>query len=84
MTTQNPTRMAAIFTPACHTGDLTDISQPERQPALDFLAGISRSRALQEFSPSETAHQPWCGTYSYASASLCAELVPPSGRGPSA
>ena len=45
----------AIFTPACHTGDLADITQPEWQPVLDFLAGISRSRAVQGFSPSETA-----------------------------
>ena len=45
----------AIFTPACHAGDLADITQPEWQPALDFLAGISRSRAAQGFSPSETA-----------------------------
>jgi rsbT co-antagonist protein RsbR len=44
-----------LFTPACRAGSLTDITTPEWRPVLDFLAGISRSRAFQGFSPSETA-----------------------------
>jgi rsbT co-antagonist protein RsbR len=45
----------SIFTPACRTGSLTDITMPEWQHVLDFLGSVSRSRALQGFSPSETA-----------------------------
>jgi rsbT co-antagonist protein RsbR len=45
----------AIFTAACRAGSLTDVTTPEWKPVLDFLAGVSRSRALQGFSPSETA-----------------------------
>jgi rsbT co-antagonist protein RsbR len=45
----------AIFTPACRAGSLTDITTPTWKPVLDFLASVSRSRALQGFSPSETA-----------------------------
>ena len=45
----------ALFTPACRSGSLTDINSPEWKPVLDFLASVSRSRAIQGFSPSETA-----------------------------
>jgi rsbT co-antagonist protein RsbR len=45
----------SIFTPACRSGSPTDINTPEWQPVLDFLASVSRSRAIQGFSPSETA-----------------------------
>ena len=45
----------AIFTPACRTGSLTDITTPNWKPVLDFLGQVSRSRAIQGFSPSETA-----------------------------
>lgn len=45
----------SIFTPACRAGSLTDITTPEWRPVLDYLAGVSRSRANLGFSPSETA-----------------------------
>jgi len=45
----------AIFSLACRAGSLTDITAPEWKPVLDFLGTISRSRASQGFSPSETA-----------------------------
>jgi len=45
----------AVLTPACRAGSLTDIATPEWKPVCDFLAGISRSRATQGFSSSETA-----------------------------
>jgi rsbT co-antagonist protein RsbR len=45
----------AIFSLACRAGSLTDITAPEWKPVLDFLGTISRSRAIQGFSPSETA-----------------------------
>lgn len=45
----------AIFTPACRTGSLTDITTRNWKPVLDFLGQVSRSRAIQGFSPSETA-----------------------------
>jgi rsbT co-antagonist protein RsbR len=44
-----------LLTSACRAGSLTDITRPEWKPVLDFLGGVSRSRALQGFSPSETA-----------------------------
>jgi rsbT co-antagonist protein RsbR len=37
------------------TGNLTDILAPEYQPVLEILEGLSRSRGLQGFTPSETA-----------------------------
>jgi rsbT co-antagonist protein RsbR len=40
---------------AAHGSDLSDISGPEWLPVRDVLAGLSRSRAIQGFSPSETA-----------------------------
>ena len=45
----------AHFTPACQNGSLTDIFAPEWASVLHLLATISRSRALQGFSPTETA-----------------------------
>ncbi|UOA07888.1 STAS domain-containing protein [Methylobacter sp. S3L5C] len=44
-----------LFTSACSIGNLTDITKPEWRPVLDFLVSVSRSRAIQGFSPSETA-----------------------------
>jgi len=49
------TEFLAFFTPACRTGNLTDITTPEWKPGCDFLGDVSRSRATQGFSPSETA-----------------------------
>ncbi len=49
------TEFLAIFSLACRAGSLTDITAPEWKPVLDFLGNISRSRAIQGFSPSETA-----------------------------
>jgi rsbT co-antagonist protein RsbR len=40
---------------AVQTGNLTDILAPEYQPVLEVLEGLSRSRGLQGFTPSETA-----------------------------
>ncbi len=45
----------ALFTPACRSGSLTDITAPEWQQSCNFLGDVSRSRATQGFSPSETA-----------------------------
>ena len=45
----------AILTSTCRTGNLFDITKSDWKVVLDFLAGVSRSRALQGFSPSETA-----------------------------
>ena len=45
----------ALFVPACSAGTLTDITTPEWKPACNFLDSVSRSRATQGFSPSETA-----------------------------
>ncbi len=48
-----------LFTPACQTDALADtlpdINAPLWQPVMAFLADVSRSRALQGFSPTETA-----------------------------
>ena len=52
-----------LFTPACQADTLadtlpdtlSDTSAPLWQPVMAFLAEVSRSRALQGFSPSETA-----------------------------
>jgi len=45
----------ALFIPACGAGSINDITTPEWQMVLEFLADVSRSRALLGFSPSETA-----------------------------
>jgi len=47
--------LLALFIPACRAGNFTDISSPEWKAVLAFLSNVSRSRALQGFSPSETA-----------------------------
>lgn len=45
----------ALIIPACRDGSLTDITTPEWKSPCNFLDGVSRSRATQGFSPSETA-----------------------------
>ncbi len=45
----------ALFTSACRSGNLTDITAPEWKQSCSFLGNVSRSRASQGFSPSETA-----------------------------
>ncbi len=40
---------------AATTGNLLNLNAPEWLPVKDFLAGVSRSRASQGFTPSETA-----------------------------
>lgn len=45
----------ALITPACAGGNLTNITAPEWKAALNFLADVSRGRAGQGLSPSETA-----------------------------
>jgi len=52
---QQSAEFLGLLTSACRAGSLTDITTQEWRPVLDFLAGVSRSRALQGFSPSETA-----------------------------
>ena len=44
-----------LFRQAVARGNLTDISTDEWRAVRDFLAGVSRSRSRQGFSPSETA-----------------------------
>ena len=44
-----------LLTSACRSGNLTDISTPEWRNSCSFLGNVSRSRAIQGFSPSETA-----------------------------
>jgi rsbT co-antagonist protein RsbR len=45
----------AMRNAAAQAGDTSDINDPEWKEVRDVLAGISRSRAHQGFSPSETA-----------------------------
>ena len=45
----------SLLAPAVAGGNLRDITAPEWAPLRDFLAGISRSRATQNFTPTETA-----------------------------
>lgn len=52
---QQSSDFLALFTPACRAGNMTDITTPEWKPVLDFLSEVSRKRAQQGFSPSETA-----------------------------
>src|SRR5579859_7106226 len=40
---------------AVRSGKLTDIQTPEWEPVREMLTTVSRSRALQGFSPSQTA-----------------------------
>jgi rsbT co-antagonist protein RsbR len=43
------------FTKALSTGNMEDIEAPEYKPIIKMLKDISRTRAVQGFSPSETA-----------------------------
>jgi len=45
----------SLLAPAVAGGSLTDITAPEWASMRDFLAGISRSRATMNFTPTETA-----------------------------
>jgi len=45
----------SLFAPAVAGGNLTDIAAPEWAPVRDFLAGLSRSRAVRNFTPTETS-----------------------------
>ena len=49
------TEFLSLLTPAVAAGNLTDITAPEWAPIRDFLAGISRTRAAKNFTPTETA-----------------------------
>lgn len=49
------TEFLKLMVTVTRTGNLDDIESREWQPVLDFLSGISKSRAQQGFSPSETA-----------------------------
>jgi rsbT co-antagonist protein RsbR len=44
-----------LLTDAVQSGNLSDIQSPEYKPLLEMLEGLSRSRGLQGFTPSETA-----------------------------
>jgi tetratricopeptide (TPR) repeat protein len=51
-------RLESVFeclSDAVQSGNLTDILGPEYKPILEMLEGVSRSRGLQGFTPSETA-----------------------------
>lgn len=52
---QQSSAFLVLFSTACGIGSLTDISTPEWKQVLDFLGNVSRKRATQGFSPSETA-----------------------------
>jgi rsbT co-antagonist protein RsbR len=45
----------SLIQAAAESGSLTQVDGPHWVPARDFLARVSRSRALQGFSPTETA-----------------------------
>lgn len=45
----------ALFGAAISSGDLEDLDAPVWKPTKDLLAGVSRSRSRQGFSPTETA-----------------------------
>lgn len=47
--------LLSLMQAASQTGNLSRIDGPEWAPTRDFLARVSRSRAVQGFSPSETA-----------------------------
>ncbi|MEI6067181.1 MAG: STAS domain-containing protein [Methylococcaceae bacterium] len=49
------TELFALFISACRTGSFTDISTPGWKTVLEYLANVSRTRAQQGFTPSETA-----------------------------
>lgn len=45
----------SLFTTALSTGNMEDLEAPEYKPVIKMLQDISRTRASQGFSPSETA-----------------------------
>jgi rsbT co-antagonist protein RsbR len=45
----------SLFAGAIVGGNLDDIDAPSWKPVMDFLAGVSRARGRQGFSPTETA-----------------------------
>lgn len=47
--------LLSLLAAACRTGSLTDITAPEWAPVRTFLGELSRGRASQGFTPSETA-----------------------------
>src|SRR5690349_21423113 len=49
------TQFLRLLREAMQRGDLADLRGPEWRPVYDMLDEISRTRALQGFSPSETA-----------------------------
>jgi rsbT co-antagonist protein RsbR len=49
------TEFMSLLAPVVAGGNLIDITAPEWAPMRDFLAGISRSRAIGNFTPTETA-----------------------------
>src|SRR5688500_2576881 len=48
-------RFLELFQQAIQTGNYTNLQSPEWQPMREFLDGMSRTRGLKRFSPSETA-----------------------------
>ncbi|HSU13243.1 STAS domain-containing protein [Longimicrobium sp.] len=52
---QQSAEFLAVLRTAVQTGRLDSVAGPEWAPVRDVLSSISRSRALQGFSPSETA-----------------------------
>jgi rsbT co-antagonist protein RsbR len=52
---QQSKEFLSLLHQAVQNGNLTDISAPEWSEPREFLANVSRSRALQGFSPTETA-----------------------------
>jgi rsbT co-antagonist protein RsbR len=49
-------RFLNALSDAVQSGNLSDIQSPEYKPLLEMLAGFSRSRSVQGFTPSETAN----------------------------
>jgi rsbT co-antagonist protein RsbR len=52
---QESREFLALFQQAVQSGNLSDITTPAWTPVREMLAGVSRARAGQGFSPSETA-----------------------------
>lgn len=50
------TEFLGLLQTAVQSGNVTDIQTSEWEPARDVLSSVSRSRALQGFTPSETAN----------------------------
>lgn len=48
-------KLLTLFRAAAQSGNLEDLSRPEWAKVRDMLTDVSRSRALQGFTPSETA-----------------------------